>query len=294
MEQKNYSIIIPHKNSATFLNRCLKSIPFRDDIEVIVVDDYSNDYEDVKKIISLFPQVKLYNNEGYGAGGARNTGLSKAHGKWLLFADCDDYYVEGFLEELDKYVNSEYDVIYFNFFMYIEGKEEPVDEKISNYIKECAKGCISADFVKYRNNAPWNKMIRREFVELYQIQFEEQPIANDMFFSFSIGYLCKKYLIVNAYLYKYIVYKKSQTNRNWNRAKIKTFLENTSKYNGFVTFVNHKEWTHGLPFICLQLYKYGIIDKIFAVMWYYFSHIGEIRKVQKKYPIILKKKEIKL
>lgn len=38
----NYSIIIPHKNSTKLLQRCLDSIPFRDDLEVIIVDDNSD------------------------------------------------------------------------------------------------------------------------------------------------------------------------------------------------------------------------------------------------------------
>ena len=38
----NYSIIIPHKNSADLLQYCLNSIPLRDDIQVIVVDDNSD------------------------------------------------------------------------------------------------------------------------------------------------------------------------------------------------------------------------------------------------------------
>lgn len=39
--QFNYSFIIPHHNSPDLLNRYLKSIPQREDIEIIVVDDNS-------------------------------------------------------------------------------------------------------------------------------------------------------------------------------------------------------------------------------------------------------------
>ena len=40
-EEINYSIIIPHKNSTVLLERCLRSIPCRKDVQVIVVDDNS-------------------------------------------------------------------------------------------------------------------------------------------------------------------------------------------------------------------------------------------------------------
>ncbi len=41
MREISYSIIIPHKNSAKLLQYCLDSIPIRDDVQVIVVDDNS-------------------------------------------------------------------------------------------------------------------------------------------------------------------------------------------------------------------------------------------------------------
>ena len=42
MEGTNYSIIIPHKNIPQLLKRCLDSIPQRDDVQIIVVDDNSS------------------------------------------------------------------------------------------------------------------------------------------------------------------------------------------------------------------------------------------------------------
>lgn len=47
-----YSFIIPHKNCPVLLNRCLDSIPIRDDVQIIVVDDNS----DVDKKLTLSRQ----------------------------------------------------------------------------------------------------------------------------------------------------------------------------------------------------------------------------------------------
>ena len=115
MKQINYTFIIPHHNSPELLIRCLDSIPKRPDIEVIVVDD--NSQEDKKPFVNREDtQVVLLNKaQSNGAGRARNIGLSMAKGKWLLFADCDDYYVNGFIDVLDRYLDSNYDVIYYNF-----------------------------------------------------------------------------------------------------------------------------------------------------------------------------------
>ena len=98
----NYSFIIPHHNSPKLLERCLDSIPQRNDIEIIVVDDNS---DADKKAYSYRGDVRIINidvEHTKGAGRARNYGMKEARGKWILFADCDDFYIDGFLEELDK------------------------------------------------------------------------------------------------------------------------------------------------------------------------------------------------
>mgnify|MGYP002627111942 CR=1 FL=1 len=43
-ENKNFmfSIIIPHKNTPDLLERCVNSIPKRDDLEIIIIDDNSS------------------------------------------------------------------------------------------------------------------------------------------------------------------------------------------------------------------------------------------------------------
>ena len=82
-----YSIIIPHKNIPQLLQRCLDSIPFRGDVQVIVVDDNSD-----SSIVNFenFPGIKRPNievyltKEGRGAGYARNVGLQHVKGKWIL------------------------------------------------------------------------------------------------------------------------------------------------------------------------------------------------------------------
>lgn len=112
----HYSIIIPHKNIPALLQRCLDSIPSREDIQIIVVDDNSSSTE---VNFTKFPgnnrkEVEIiYTKEGRGAGYARNCGLSVAKGQWLLFADADDFFIPGFLEILDEYVDTDYDMITF-------------------------------------------------------------------------------------------------------------------------------------------------------------------------------------
>ena len=57
----NYSIVIPHYNLPALLRRCLGSIPQRDDIQVIVVDDGSSEESKsaLEDIGIDFPNVQI-------------------------------------------------------------------------------------------------------------------------------------------------------------------------------------------------------------------------------------------
>lgn len=70
----NYSIIIPHKNIPTLLRRCLDSIPKRNDVQIIVVDDNSDPgMVDFSKFPGLNEtNIEVYfTKEGKGAGYAK-------------------------------------------------------------------------------------------------------------------------------------------------------------------------------------------------------------------------------
>ena len=103
MAETCFSIIIPHKNIPSLLQRCLDSIPKRDDVQIIVVDDNSNPQKvDFEKFPGLDkPNTEAYfDKSGKGAGRARNVGLKHAKGEWVIFADCDDYFHVEVLNEI--------------------------------------------------------------------------------------------------------------------------------------------------------------------------------------------------
>ena len=114
----DYSIIIPHYNNAHDLARCLASIPQRDDVQVIIVDDNSSpelvDFERFPGLGRKNTKVVFSKGEkGKGPGYARNLGMEKAEGRWIVFADSDDYFLPGFSAALDEYRNDPHDVVFF-------------------------------------------------------------------------------------------------------------------------------------------------------------------------------------
>src|SRR5699024_4759838 len=113
------TIIIPHYNSTNSLIKLLNSIPNKKNIEVIVIDDKSNKSEQIQlchiyRNVNSNVKIIKNNTQKKGAGVCRNIGLKTAIGKWLLFADSDDFFVKSFYEKVEKYFNKDYEIIYFN------------------------------------------------------------------------------------------------------------------------------------------------------------------------------------
>ena len=203
----NYSIIIPHKNIPDLLQRCLDSIPRREDVQIIVVDDNSDtdkvDFAAFPGLNDPFVEVIFGKNENgrKGAGYARNLGLERAKGKWLIFADADDYFMPCFNETLDKYKEDENEIIYF----YVTSADSNTQDSGDRHVTRNAQLDMirnTSDWnIAYWIFSPWGKFIKRELVEKNHISFQEVQYANDVFFCVKTTYYSTKKLISDCIIY---------------------------------------------------------------------------------------------
>lgn len=210
----NYSFIIPHKNTPNLLKRCIDSIPKRPDVEVIIVDDNSD-----ASIVNFdnFPcsnnsNVKVViTKEGLGAGYARNKGLEIAQGRWLVFADSDDYFISDKLSEMmDCYVNSSVDIVYFNVECLYSDSLSPAPNADKQY-KQVVEGAEAETKCRYKLNVPWGKFVKRELVMSNGIRFDETKVANDRMFSLRTGILASMVAVNNTPIYVWLVREGSLT-----------------------------------------------------------------------------------
>lgn len=193
-----YSIIIPHYNIPDLLIRCIRSIPEREDIEIIVVDDnspegeqYTEKYPDLLRTGLKY----IHLNKNIGSGGARNVGLKYAVGRWLIFADADDFFNYCFSEALEEYKEHPCDIIYFNAnsidtITYLNtGRSEPQNKRIASYLRNIND--TTEYELRYSFGEPWCKFVKNELVKKNGICFEEVCIHNDTQFSYLTGYYAK-------------------------------------------------------------------------------------------------------
>ena len=95
------SVIIPNYNNENTIKKCVKSIySQKRDIEIIVIDDYSED-KSINTIKKNFPEVRLIcNKKNKGAAYCRNLGVLKSSGDYIAFVDSDVYLKKNCLDKM--------------------------------------------------------------------------------------------------------------------------------------------------------------------------------------------------
>ena len=202
----SFSIIIPHYDIPQLLTRCLESIPEREDVQVIVVDDCSPKAEDYPMRFPAFTRsnVEFYSTGRHGgAGRARNVGLEHAKGRWLVFADADDFFAEGFNALLDQYRDNEADLIYFRVRSVLSDditqpaqRSEWLDALWHDYE-------LNPDLDSLCGRSPivWSKFFKRSMIEQHHIRFDETRYSNDYWFAASAAVRAKAVIVERSVLY---------------------------------------------------------------------------------------------
>ncbi|MDN3379127.1 MULTISPECIES: glycosyltransferase family 2 protein [unclassified Pseudoalteromonas] len=181
------SVIIPHRNSFDSLEKLILSID-KSNTQIIIVDDNSEDKDRLYNISLKYPFCTFIRNKVCkGAGFCRNKGLELASHDWILFADADDYFCSGAFDVFNEYLETEYDVVYFNVTSYnvLLNKRGDRHKVYSNLVDNEDKDII------YQHYVPWGKLIKRELIDKNKIFFDETFVSNDMMFSLFLGLRAK-------------------------------------------------------------------------------------------------------
>jgi glycosyltransferase involved in cell wall biosynthesis len=206
-EKIKLSIITPHFNASKLLEKLLMSIPQHKDIQMIVVDDKSDGIhvEYIQKLQLKYSFEFYENDRTKSAGACRNIGLEKAKGKWVLFADSDDYFIEGFYDVLSKYFEGNNEVVFFMpTSTYIDtgkiaDRHKGYEQILQNYIKN--HNIYNESILRYQFTVPWSKIIRKELIKEYGIQFDEVIASNDVMFSAKVGHNMRRFTASKAVIY---------------------------------------------------------------------------------------------
>jgi glycosyltransferase involved in cell wall biosynthesis len=241
----------------------LNSIPRREDIQIIVIDDNSDEN---KVDFAHFPCLEdkfvdiYFAKEGKGAGYARNVGLDHVKGKWLLFADADDFFTDDAFDYFYSNINSLHEILYFKTSSCysdtneIANRNKGVNRLVDNFINN-KEG--SENQIRYRHLPPWGKMIRVELIRKKNILFEEIIAANDRMFSIVSGHLASSVGFIDKELYCVTVTKGS-IGHTVNFKNLESKYITTLRCNNFVKQKGRKDCQYSILPDLFMSRKYGI------------------------------------
>ena len=188
------SVIIPAYNVEKYIRECLDSILVTEkEIEVIIVDDGSKDStlsicEEYSKKDS---RVKVYSKPNGGVSSARNYGLEKVSGDYIIFVDSDDYLLDGWDALMDPLSGD--DIYYYN----QDIKGHPDKNMMLRYISGVNDEgiCIAG---------PVWKAFKSSFLLDNNLQFKLDLInGEDMLFNLEALLLAESYQIIDFDYYYY-------------------------------------------------------------------------------------------
>lgn len=157
------SIVVAVYNGESIIEKTLKSISEQtfSDYEVIIVDDGSND--NTQQIVERFcnndNRFKLFNKPNGGVASARNIGIGKATGEYIIHHDDDDFMPDNALQNLySKAIESNSDIVIADYNVVRDSKVsrvsiKPTDNDYMYYINELLEGKLHGSL--------WNKLIKK-------------------------------------------------------------------------------------------------------------------------------------
>ena len=164
------SIIVPfNQDGEKYLENCIKSIQKQTykDYEIILINDSSKICKP-----NLSPIVNI------GVGKARNEGIEKANGKYIMFVDVDDYIDENLLSNLQTYIKQDIDVIKYK--MKVIKRE--YEQEILGPVFSCTNGEDAFNKLCFEDkylDSPCLYLIRKEYLQKTGLKFPENMYHED-------------------------------------------------------------------------------------------------------------------
>ena len=210
-KQPLVTVVVPFYNVEPYIEKCIKSIMEQSygNIEILCIDDcgQDNSVEIVKNLAKKDPRIKLIRHKkNKGLGGARNTGLKKASGEYILFVDSDDWISSNCISSVVNKMNSTgANSVWFKADFWLDSCNQKKAMDFNTYFLNLKEGYYVID----HNNissfiiATWNKAYRTDFLRKNKLNWRENIIYEDVEFYWKMFTLSPIVYILDKHLYIY-------------------------------------------------------------------------------------------
>ena len=199
MEKEKISIILPVYNSQNTISMTIDSIIKQtyDNYELIIINDGSSDNSEsiCLEYANKYKKINYISIENQGVSNARNIGISKATGNYIMFIDSDDEYYENTLETVYRYIKEKYELIVFGYnrIHVNKNKTKEMNTEVV-YLKDAKDKNVFIEKMQknYLFNQIWNKVYKKEIL----INKFNQKLDNEMLLKFSQGSISRAINII--------------------------------------------------------------------------------------------------
>jgi len=257
---KKVSVIVPVYNVRLYLKKCVDSIVAQtyDNIEIILVDDGSNDgsCELCNAIANDSDKIKVIHKSNGGLSSARNAGIENATGDYICFIDSDDIispiYVEHLTDILEK---NNCDIAVGKYVQF--SNIQPVFDLSNSFNTKVLSGIQSIDMlfgVDYVNSTiTCNKLFNIKLFE--KLRFIDGKINEDEDIMYQLFYASNSVVFSDKIIYGYYKRQDSITKKQFSYKNF-DFLEISVKRYEFFRDIGEERYYH----LFLKNYCWALLD----------------------------------
>lgn len=213
------SIIIPVYKAEQTLPKCVDSCINQSykDIEIILVDDGSPDSspEICDNYAKKDSRIKVFHKKNGGVSSARNLGLDKAKGDFIIFVDSDDWIEQDMIEMMIAVQEeNNYDLVLCNHTIHFCDQTTKQGNTIVPQMrirKEIAKYILMPD-KEHSFRMPWGKLYRSKLIHDNNLHFKETlTLGEDACFNYQyIAHISSVNCLSDYYGYNFRVIKNTE------------------------------------------------------------------------------------
>lgn len=211
------SVVIPVYNESDYLHPALDSVLDQTlrEIEIICVDDGSTDdsLDIVKEYQKADDRIRIVTEQNAGPAWARNNGLRRARGEFVIFLDADDFFEPTLLERLyTRGCEQNLDIVLTDYDFYNCNTATFVRRIPSKHEGIYAGGAVvsKAEYpdviLDSTTGSAWNKLFRRRFLEEKNLSFLDIQVFEDVYLTTTALSMAERVGAVDGVLLHHRIY----------------------------------------------------------------------------------------
>lgn len=235
-----FSIIVPVYNVEKYIGDCLDSILNQtyENFEVIVVNDGSpdNSQDIIDRYAKKDKRIRSFIKKNGGLSDARNYGVSKAKGDYLVFVDSDDSINCELLEKINEVLDDKVDIVRYQV-VKIENDQKTVDES-EIFTRNSGEEAFSKLLKNSWFVTAWSASYRREFWIKNKFNYAKGKIHEDFGLTPYVYMKAKLVTAIDYVGYNYFVRENSIMTVNNKEKVIKKNEDCLFHFDRLMEFIN--------------------------------------------------------